>query len=81
MGSVFTTLDIVIFFFSVLGAMTVGLVVSRRDGRSSEDYFLAGRKTRWWGVAASIYGSNVSAIHLIGMLGAGFAIGFAQSHC
>lgn len=80
MGSVFTTLDLVIFFCSVFGAMVVGIFVSRRDGRSSEDYFLAGRKTRWWGVAASIYGSNVSANHLIGMLGAGFAIGFAQSH-
>ena len=59
--------------------MAVGLVASRREA-SVDDYFLAGRGTRWWGVAGSIFGSNVSANHLVGMMGIGFSIGFAQSH-
>lgn len=80
MGSAFETFDIVIFFVFVIGVMAFGLFASRREGRSSEEYFLAGRNTRWWGVAASIYGSNVSANHLVGMLGVGFGVGFAQSH-
>ena len=31
----------------------------------------------WWGVAGSIFGSNVSANHMVGMMGVGFAVGFA----
>ena len=75
-----TTTDIVIFFAALAGAMIVGLIAGRGEGKTTEDYFLAGRTTRWWGVAASIFGSNVSANHLIGMLGIGFSAGFAQAH-
>jgi SSS family solute:Na+ symporter len=59
--------------------MLFGLWSGRKED-SSEDYFLAGKNTRWWGVAGSIFGSNVSANHIVGMMGVGFAVGFAQSH-
>ncbi|MCH2124751.1 MAG: sodium/solute symporter [Pirellulaceae bacterium] len=74
-----STLDYIIFFATLIGAMLVGFIVGRKED-SSEDYFLAGRSIRWFGVAGSIFGSNVSANHMIGMLGVGFSIGFAQSH-
>lgn len=80
MGEVFQTLDIVVFFGALIGVMGVGLFAGRRDEETSEDYFLASRKIPWWGVAGSIYGSNVSANHMVGMMGVGFTIGFAQSH-
>ena len=80
MGEVFQTLDIVIFFAALIGVMGVGLFAGRKDEETSEDYFLASRKIPWWGVAGSIYGSNVSANHMVGMMGVGFTIGFAQSH-
>ena len=72
-------LDYIIFFGTLLGVMLIGFLASRKD-KSSEDYFLAGRSIRWFGVAGSIFGSNVSANHMVGMLGIGFSIGFAQSH-
>ena len=71
--------DYFIFFGSLVLIMAVGLWAGRRE-ESSSDYFLAGRDARWWGVAGSIFGSNVSANHLVGMMGVGFAFGFAQSH-
>jgi solute:Na+ symporter, SSS family len=80
MGEVFQTLDIVIFFAALIGVMGVGLFAGRKDEETSEDYFLASRKIPWWGVAGSIYGSNVSANHMVGMMGVGFTVGFAQSH-
>ena len=80
MGDLFHWVDLTVFFVALLAVMGVGLLASRGDGDSSEQYFLAGRQIRWWGVAGSIYGSNVSANHLVGMLGIGFSIGFAQSH-
>lgn len=79
MGDVFTTLDLILFFVALFGVMAVGFIAGRREN-TSEDYFLAGRKIPWWGVAGSIYGSNVSANHMVGMMGVGFTIGFAQSH-
>lgn len=79
MGDIFTTLDFVLFFTFLFGVMIVGLIAGRKED-TSEDYFLAGRKIPWWGVAGSIYGSNVSANHMVGMMGVGFTIGFAQSH-
>ena len=79
MNSLLSDLDLIIFFGSLLAVMGMGLWAGRKE-ESSEDYFLAGRSTRWWGVAGSIFGSNVSANHIVGMMGVGFAVGFAQSH-
>ena len=79
MGEIFTTLDLVIFFATLIGVMTVGLIAARKE-ETSEDYFLAEKRVPWWGVAGSICGSNVSANHMVGMMGVGFSIGFAQSH-
>ena len=72
-------LDYIIFFTALIGVMVIGFIAGRKDN-SAEDYFLAGRSIRWFGVAGSIFGSNVSANHMVGMLGIGFSIGFAQSH-
>ena len=57
----------------------IGYIAKRRV-KNLTDYFLAGRKIPWWGVAGSIFGSNVSANHMIGMMGIGFSGGVAQSH-
>jgi SSS family solute:Na+ symporter len=77
--NVFEPLDVFLFFLALIGVMVVGLIAGRKED-TSEDYFLAGRKIPWWGVAGSIFGSNVSANHLVGMMGVGFSIGFFQSH-
>ena len=74
-----TALDISIFVASILAVLAVGLWAGRRED-TSEDFYLAGKTVPWWGVAGSIFGTNVSADHLIGMLGIGYSIGFAQAH-
>ncbi|MDP7016859.1 MAG: hypothetical protein QGG36_13735, partial [Pirellulaceae bacterium] len=79
MSELLTPLDMAIFFASLLIVMGVGLWAGWRE-ESSADYYLAGRSARWWGVAASIFGSNVSANHIVSMMGVGFAAGFVQSH-
>jgi len=79
MGELLTPADIAVFFGSLVAVMAVGLWAGRKE-ETSEDYYLAGKNTRWWGVAGSIFGSNVSANHMVGMMGAGFSVGFAPSH-
>lgn len=56
-----------------------GVIVALRK-KNAERYFLAGRSIRWWTVAGSIFGTNISSFHLIGMLGVGYSIGFVQTH-
>jgi SSS family solute:Na+ symporter len=51
-----------------------------RGNRSASNYFMADYDLPWWSVAGSIYGTNVSLSQIIGMLGIGYSIGFAQSH-
>lgn len=48
--------------------------------KSSEEYFMAGRSLKWYSVAGSIFGTNIHAQQIIGMMGVGYSIGFAQSH-
>ena len=78
-GTFLTPLDFVVFFGSLLGVMALGLWAGRKES-TTKDYFLAGRDVRWWGVAGSIFGSNISANHMVGMMGVGFTLGFAESH-
>ncbi len=75
----FSTLDIVIFVAALLGVMFAGIWVGRKE-KDSADFFLASRGAPWWAVAGSIFGSNISAHHIVGMMGVGFSVGFAQSH-
>ena len=51
-----------------------------RGNKSASNYFMADYDLPWWSVAGSIYGTNVSLSQIIGMLGIGYSIGFAQSH-
>ena len=71
-------MDLAVFVLCILL-----LIISIRStgGKSSSDnYFMAERNLPWWSVAGSIYGTNVSLSQIIGMLGIGYSIGFAQSH-
>ena len=58
--------------------MAVGVWAGRKED-TAQDFYLAGKKTRWWGVAGSIFGSNISANHMVGMMGVGFTLGFVES--
>ncbi len=71
--------DVVIFLGSILAVLAVGLWAGRRE-ENTRDFYLAGKSVPWWGVAGSVFGTNVSAEHLVGMLGIGYSIGFAQAH-
>ncbi len=60
-------------------AVTVGLGIwaSRRRGDSSANYFLAGRNVGWIAIGASLFATNISSEHFIGLAGSGAARGLA----
>lgn len=79
MLSQLSPVDITVLVLMLLIMPTAGIIVAMRK-KSAEQYFLAGRSIRWWTVAGSVFGTNISSFHLIGMLGVGYSIGFVQAH-
>ncbi|BAM04322.1 sodium:solute symporter family transporter [Phycisphaera mikurensis] len=54
-------LDYGIVVAYLVGLVAVGLALTRKAGRSGDDYFLAGRRTPWWALGASGMSSNLDA--------------------
>ena len=65
-----------IYFVMVFG---IGFYFSRKE-RTSEDYFLAGRKIGWFAIGASLFVSNISTEHFIGLAGSGATSGLAAGN-
>src|SRR6266852_2879518 len=73
------TVDLVIigvYFAIVFG---IGLYFARKE-RTSEDYFLASRNVGWFAIGASLFVSNISTEHFIGLEGSGATSGLAVGH-
>src|SRR6266849_3506833 len=73
------TIDLVIigvYFAIVFG---IGIYFARKE-RTSEDYFLAGRDIGWFFIGASLFVSNISTEHFIGLSGTGASSGLAVGH-
>ena len=79
MLSQLSTLDLIVMCLLLLLMPAAGILTALRR-QSAEGYLLAGRSIRWWTVAGSVFGSNISSFHLIGMLGIGYSLGFVQAH-
>ncbi len=73
---VLATTDIVIIgiYFAII--FGIGLYFAKK-GRTSEDYFLAGRNIGWFAIGASLFVSNISTEHFIGLAGSGATSGLA----
>ena len=65
-----------VYFLIVFG---IGFYFSRRE-RTSEEYFLAGRDIGWFFIGASLFVSNISTEHFIGLSGTGASSGLAVGH-
>jgi SSS family solute:Na+ symporter len=67
---------IAVYFVMVFG---IGFYFSRKE-RTSEDYFLAGRNIGWFAIGASLFVSNISTEHFIGLAGSGATSGLAAGN-
>jgi len=72
-------LDVLILVGTIVGVTLFGMWIGRKED-STSDYYLAGRNVAWWAVAGSIFGTNISSHHMVGMMGAGLKEGFAQAN-
>ena len=67
---------IIVYFVIIFG---IGFYFARRN-RNSESYFLAGRNVGWFAIGASLFVSNISTEHFIGLAGSGATSGLAVGH-
>src|SRR5947209_2254406 len=73
------TVDVVIIAVYFLVVFAIGFYFSRKE-RTSEDYFLASRNVGWFAIGASLFVSNISTEHFIGLAGSGATSGLAVGH-
>ena len=73
------TIDVAIIAFYFVVVFAIGFYFSRKE-RTSEDYFLAGRNVGWFAIGASLFVSNISTEHFIGLAGSGATSGLAVGH-
>jgi SSS family solute:Na+ symporter len=69
-------LIIALYFVVIFG---IGYYFSRKE-RTSTQYFLAGRNIGWFAIGASLFVSNISTEHFIGLAGSGATSGLAVGH-
>jgi solute:Na+ symporter, SSS family len=55
----------------------IGFYFSRRSDKDSTNYFLAGKDIGWFAVGISIFATNISSEHFIGLAGSGAERGLA----
>src|SRR6266699_3069219 len=69
-------LDLVIIAVYFVVVFAIAFYFARRK-RTSEDYFLASRNVGWFAIGASLFVSNISTEHFIGLAGSGATSGLA----
>ncbi len=72
-------LDIAIIVVYFVIVFSIGFYFSLKE-RTSEDYFLASRHVGWFAIGASLFVSNISTEHFIGLAGSGATSGLAVGH-
>jgi SSS family solute:Na+ symporter len=76
---ILSTVDLVIIGLYFCVVFAIGFYFSRKE-RTATDYFLAGRTVGWFAIGASLFVSNISTEHFIGLAGSGASSGLAVGH-
>jgi solute:Na+ symporter, SSS family len=70
-------IDLLVIVLYFVGVASIGYVSSKTSLSSSKAYFLGGGSVGWMAIGASLFASNISAEHFIGLAGSGAAGGLA----
>lgn len=76
MTTAFSALDWIIVAAYFLVVMGIGVSFRKKSGNAT-DYFLAGRDIGWIAIGASLFSTNISSEHFLGLAGTGSKSGLA----
>jgi SSS family solute:Na+ symporter len=79
MTSNLSPLDLGIIISYILIVLSIGFYFSKKN-KNSIEYFLAGRNIGWIAIGASLFATNISSEHFIGLAGTGSKSGLAVGH-
>ncbi len=79
MNTPLSSLDFTIIGLYFAVVLSIGFYFSRR-GKTTADYFLAGRHVGWIAIGASLFATNISSEHFLGLAGTGSKSGLAVGH-
>lgn len=68
-------IDLSVIVLYLIGIIVLGLWFSRKKKKNSQGYFLAGKSLTWSVIGASLFASNISTVHLVGLAESGFRDG------
>lgn len=71
--------DLIIIFLYFVIVFSIGAYFAKKE-KTTTDYFLAGRHVGWFAIGASLFASNISSEHFIGLAGSGASTGMAVGH-
>ncbi|MGM9509072.1 SLC5 family protein [Larkinella sp. GY13] len=74
----FLTIGVFVVYFASI--LAIGLRAGRREKKTADEYFLAGRRLPWYAVGLSMAGANFSTEHFIGMVGTAYFMGVAPAN-
>jgi solute:Na+ symporter, SSS family len=76
-STIFSQIDLLVLVAYLIIVLSLGFYYSRRSDENYSDYFLAGRNIGWFTVGISIFATNISSEHFIGLAGSGSSRGLA----
>ena len=65
-------LDLIIIIAYLIGIVVIGILSTRKQKMTTDNYFLAGRGLKWGMIGAALFASNISTIHLVGLAASGY---------
>ncbi len=69
---------VIVAYFALIAGIVVW--VAKKQKKTSDSYFLAGRQLGWFVIGASIFASNIGSEHLVGLSASGATDGVAMAH-
>ncbi len=73
----FTSIDSFVLLVYLIAVLSLGFYYPSRKVETYSDFFLAGRSYGWLAIGISIFATNISSEHFVGLAGAGSVRGFA----
>ncbi len=73
----FTFLDGLVLIAYLIIVLSLGFYYSGKRDKNVNDYFLAGKNLGWFTIGLSIFATNISSEHFIGLAGSGASRGLA----
>ncbi|MBP1610148.1 MAG: Na+/glucose cotransporter [Acidobacteria bacterium] len=69
---------VILAYFGLIAGICVW--VAKKQKKTSDSYFLAGKELGWFVIGASIFASNIGSEHLVGLAASGATDGVAMAH-